>query len=747
MPALSECLPGVLVTVLGKGFMYQAHATDQEINKGMLEAAERMSVGGGVNVFVSRDTALDPAFRRYLDQLDPRARATHVVTVLDPATSLAVSDPETLRSVAAGLDLPVSTVEPIAGEDVVPVDVTGRVTALEAAGYRILPPSAVAQRAALLDAVRLSEAPSSIQEGLERLAGWHEKVGRTRTDLGLASPEEVAHTGPGIHATTYALGAYVARYGQSPASASRYGQSPASASRYGQSPAFAPLTSTEPLMVDSVASAIGGDLTPVSPAVLAHLLHDAPGSSALVTGTAAGTTTEQVFWLTSDENGALAWHDPRAADATQLFSMDGGNDWRTAVLEREDARAMLVGPDGVPVALPEPGEAVVGPRHHEVTYVGPWPQTNLSKYGLDSVDITGLPIVAVDVRYQSGEGLPLDREQFVEIRATLQRYYLNNVRPMVIATRQHHEIEQLAQTYEATVVQHKVQPGIDDRSEWQVIRPGEASKTFDVPVVTAEILNAASLPGTTAREPLPPVLVEFLTQGSYQQAAEHLAANADQLRDPAVLTAAEGLAANFPGDLRLQGLDLALRVAAREPIVNGAPIEPTDLSLFHSKQPWPAGRSLDARFVFDYLTSSTGWRKSESTSDDQVHGNRMTWDTLLLQGMLDGLVDPTDAVTLVHAVGESYDERAAWAAAKGKEVAQAHASIFDAVKLLLSNDWVAGSDGWRQVLSSVNCLSGADRVPWHFRLQRLLKSGRFAETSKLADDFRALINEIMLCQY
>ncbi|MGV9210243.1 hypothetical protein ACTFTM_00090 [Micromonospora sp. RB23] len=721
----------MLVSVLGKGFIYQPASIDPQINADLLETANGMTVSPGVTFFVTRDSALDPALLRYLDQLDPRARASYTVTVLDPETLSPVTDPETLRSIAAGLDLPVATVAPIAGADVVPVEAVGHVTALEAAGYRVLPPSAAAQRAALLDAVSLPGTPSSIREGMERLAAWHERAALTRTQLGLGvSPGDLTHAGPAAHATTYALGAYAARYGGTDA--------------------FDLLTSTEPPTANRVASAIGGTLTPVRPAALQSLLRRSPGSAALVTGTAVGTSTEQVFWLTSDENGALTWHDPRAVGATQVFDIDGGTDWRTAVLERDDARAMLVGPDGVPVALPEAtGPVAVRPLHHEVTYVGPWPQENLSRYGLNSVDFEGMPVIAVDVRVQSGEGRPLDREQFNSIRASLERYYLNNVRPTIVGTRQHDEIERLARTYDAAVVQQVMQGGIDARSGWQVLRPDAAPRTFDGATVTRDMLDAADLSGMTARAPLPPVLVDFLTQNSYQQAAEHFADHADQLRDPGVLTAARDLTARFPEDLRLRGLDLALRVAARAPVVvGGQPIEPTLVSLFHDGQPWPAGRSLDSRFVFDYLTSSTGWLGELETGPGahppKTHGTRMAWDTLLFQGMLDGAVDATDAVTLVRAVGESYEERATRAAAGAKEFAQAHASIFEAVKLLLDPDRVAGSDAWRRVLS-VECLTGADRVPWHFRFKELLASDRLNGMPGVADEIKELTHEILTC--
>ncbi|MGC4856316.1 hypothetical protein ACLQ24_23780 [Micromonospora sp. DT4] len=720
----------MLVSVLGKGFMYQPTSSGSQVNADLLETANGLSVPQGVTVFVSRGSAFDPALLRYLNQLDPRVRAGYTVMVLDPEKRSPVTDVTALREVAAGLDLPVYAAAPVEGADVVPVDHAGFVTPEASAGYyRILPPSAVAQRSALLDAVRLPGTPSSIQEGLDRLARWHEQVTVTRTQLGLGTnPGDLAHTEPGTHATTYALAAHAARYGGARA--------------------FDALTTTEPLTANQVASALGGTLTPVGPAALADGLRRSPGSSALVTGKVTGTSIEQIFWLTSDENGELAWHDPRAAVGAQVFDIDGGNDWRTAVLERDDARAMLVGPDGMPVALPEAvGPAVVGPLNHEVTYVGPWPAKTRDGYRLNPGDLAGMPVIAVDVRVQSGKDRPLDRGQFVEIRSRLERYYLNNVRPTVVATRQHNTIEEFARTYDAAVVQRVMQPGIEDRPGWQVIRPGAAAHTFDGAAVTREMLDAADLSGMTVREPLPPVLVEFLSHESYQQAAQDFAEHADQLREPAVLTAARDLAARFPEDLRLQGLDLALRVAERAPEPAGAdPVQPVLMHMFDAQPPWPAGRPVDARFVFDYLTASTRWQDElapdTGTQPGTTHSNRMAWDSLLFQGMLNGLfqgmpnggIDPTEAVVLARAVGESHMERAARAAVDGaKESAQAHASIFEATKMLLSND----PAGWRQVLS-VDCLSGADRVPWHFRFKELVESDRFKELVK-NDRFKELV--------
>ncbi|GAA0587352.1 hypothetical protein GCM10010172_85580 [Paractinoplanes ferrugineus] len=716
MPTTADCLPGTLVSVPGKGFFYLADATDARVNADLLSAAARQDTPGGVTLFVHRDRALDESLIRYLNQLDPRARATTTITVLDPETLGPVTDVPALRHLADRLHLPVLAPGPVDGRDVLPVGPDGQVTAGPAAAHLILPPAVAVQRIALADAVSLADPPPTIAAGLAQMATWERRNAATRAELGLpATPADVIPTGPGAQAVTYAVGQLKARFGN-----------------LGSVDVFGLLTSTTPGTVEQLVAGLGGTLAPVRPAALAHQLRTHPGSLAMVTGTAPGSADQQVLWLSSAESGNLTWHDPRTT-GTPAFNIDGAQDWRTAVLERDDARVFMLDADRHPVALPEP---VTEPIRDATTInpptsarplgpgaiaIGPWPQETLDRYGLSALELGGRPVITIDVR----EVRPrvLDPVQHNALKHTLERYWLHNVRPTVLATIRNPQVEALVRTYQGGLIQ-QVPEGLGGRV-WTATGPGGVPQKFSGPVVTPEMLDAADMaPVDRDRplhdDPLPPVLVTQLSHNSYQEAAEHFVEHGPELRDPSVLSAMDDIADKLPGDARLDAHRLMLDVAARAPYLAGPdPIAPQSRTSFDPEPAWPLDRPVDLRFLLDYLTAADLVPGADGTPPPGRYQTRLLWNGLLLQAMLGRALTPAETTILARGVGESDLERATRPPG-APEIARAHASIFEALSAMLDERQPGVTDDRQALLQLAECLTGADRVAWHFLIKDIL---------------------------
>ncbi|MGW0435751.1 hypothetical protein ACWDV4_24825 [Micromonospora sp. NPDC003197] len=753
--SMADCLEGALRTVLGQGFYHQPAAQPDAVDGLLINVAEGLSVPGELHLFVRQQAPRDEALRRYLDQLDPALRAELSVVALDDSGHL-VTDPAELRSLADWLDLPVhAPVEVKHSDGFVPVDQAARATPLEPIAYQALPTGLAAQRKAATEALReppaaVADASENVSVGMTQVRQWLDRAAAIRAELGLPPASNVPLSGGrATHTTTYAAGAYLARFG-----------SPAKSS-------LVDLLQHRELNPRQVVEAIGGAdtaTTTAAPTVVASHLRRHPGHAALV------IASDQVFWLMSDATGALHWVDPRSALTPVSFDVDGAQDWRTAVLERNSTQVLMVDASGrrteldrsvapapVPIApISLPTDARSG-QHGEVL-IGAWPPENQTKHHLSNLDATNLPVIAVDVRHIPGTQ-QLEPTQLNALNNASLRHFLNNARPIIVSTAGSAQVTQLAHQFGGALIS-RVPTNLG--FEWQLHVPAVGhTETLAGPQLTQAMIDRAGAALAALEpvlpKPLPPVLVELLSVNTYDEARAHFRDNFEKFRDPAVGEAMRDLTAKFPQNDLLQVFRLAIEIGQRAPFLAGeTPLEPTVRNSLDPEQPLPAGRPIDLTFVFDYLSARSLPPAQPDAPPLGDHQTRQLWDGLLLQAMLGQQLSRAQAVVLARGVGEMDAERAL-RVANAPETARAHASIFDTIGALLKigqarrtslvDGVVRPEADWRSLLSIANCLTGADRVPWHYRFRDVLEPHltQVGITEQLSNELAEIRDLIYVC--
>ncbi|GAB2964941.1 hypothetical protein GCM10027280_62210 [Micromonospora polyrhachis] len=747
--SIADCLEGALHTVLGQGFYHQPAAQPDAVDSHLINVAEELSVPGEVHLFVRQHAARDEMLRRYLDQLDPAVRGELSVVALDNSGNV-VTDTAQLRSMADWLDLPVHAPLTVGHRDgLIPVDQTARQTALPPIAYQVLPSGIAAQRQAALEALRdtppaAANANTNVSAAMANVHRWLDRAEAIRTTLGLSPAVDAPLPGARpTHTTMYAVGTYLARFGSTTL------------------PALVDLLHHTELTPQQVTEAIGGPdaTTSATPTVVANHLLRNPGHAALV------TASDQLFWLLSDAAGAPHWVDPRSGRTPVVFDVDGAQDWRTAVLERSSTQVLMVDATGrrteldrsvpqtrtptAPISLPTDARA----GEHGVVLIGAWPPGNQTKYGLSNLDSTNLPVIAVDVRQLRQS---LEPTQLNALRNASLRHFLNNARPIIVSTAANSQVAELAKQFGGALLS-RVPTKLD--SEWQLHVPDAGlTTTFADPQLTQAMVEqaAAALAALgPVHEPLPPVLVELLSFNTYDEAGAHFRDNFEKLRDPVVGEAMRVVAARFPQDNPLQVFRLATEISQRAPFLAGAtPLEPAVRDSINAEPPLAPNRPIDLTFVFDYLTSR-GLPAQADTQPVGAHQTRLLWDGLLFQAMLGQQLTRAEAVTLARGVGEVDAERARRVAG-APETSQAHAMIFDALGSLveksvkgdLPGDGVVGPRvNWKAQLSIADCLTGADRVPWHFRIKEVLVPHfkQLGVAEDLHEELTEIRDEIYFC--
>ncbi|MCI4061382.1 hypothetical protein MRQ36_01840 [Micromonospora sp. R77] len=735
-----ECLGGTLQSVPGRGFYFQAGLTGGDlVDEALRSTAQDIPVPSQVAMFLRTD--IEPAhrdgLRSYLENLDSAARAIITLVALSPLGVLV--DATRLREFADRYDLPVYAPASMRGEEsFVAVDATGTETAAEPAAHLVLPRNAMAQRTAL---ERLSAAlERSAADPAAQAEQWLSIVGDLQAELGVEpapTADQDAYRGREEHATTYAIGTYISLFHRAPDQLTDL------------------RTRTRPLGVGETFDVIGARPAMVEPQRTIDFLRTHPGAAALVSGLSFSSPTRQLLWLTSGGDGALSWADPRAGERVP-FSVDSSADWRTSVLYGEETVTAVFDSNGEPTALPDvpaeiltsvppapligvPPGAIARPRDGMVL-IGDWPESAQKRLGLDRIDVTGLPVVALDVQELRTERT-LDPGQRNVLGTTLQRLQAAGARPIVIASARSDVVEAIVQRHRGTLMQ-VIPKNLDFTIE---VRTGSTVSRTSGPL-DQQAVNDAAAPGQDRPLPVPPVVRGLLNTDTWEQARDYVQANlaelttrsaVDGLREMREATTEPeqndlpGTAELAPSDRRLRAFEVIAAIGTNVGFRAGeTALEPTARLTMTTEPPIAFDRSVDLTFVFDYLTARS---LPPIANDSHVPGpyqTRLLWDGLLFQAMLDRKIAPQQAVVLRDAADQSPADTARITIGE-LPTGHAHALIFDAVSRLLERyfpefatnagrgaDWETVREHLRAVLTET-CLTGEDRVPWHFRLEKV----------------------------
>ncbi|NGM15662.1 hypothetical protein [Verrucosispora sioxanthis] len=735
MGVLEDCLE--FLTMAGQGkVVLRTGSAAAPLDAGLTSLIETTVTSGDVSVFLPMDQAGAAGLRAYLRGLVDKG-VDAVVALIDPGATTLVTDPEKLlavqRDLGVALHAPVDAVAPgLLPEDrLFPVGVNGLKASADAvpASYRLLPEGQAVQRAALSD-LKTSQVPASI----ERLRGW------------LTGSPARAGSWPGDHSAVAAV--HHALYDTLPG---------------GEVDKL--LSSPRPVSLGTLQELLRGRLASLDPGTVWSEFSAGRAAAALIHGWPDGDANPRAFWLVRDPgDGRMYWADPLAHGELLPADLDGAHDERAAILERQKSTALLVDASGNPY-VPTAGTAVEAVPlvsmharpHGQSLLVGAWPQaarSTIRKQILDVVFGFDSPVIAVDVR----RGQPLDGRSTMdgELKAALNESLKRATgAPVVVATEYNDDLMWLVRNQYggATVVPSTGNLG--GLEGWDVHGQGLPERYS---VLSADVLvHAGRQASRTAVVPAPQVLREFIASPSWPEAEQYFRANRAELLTPESITAVRALVDQyharastlgpdgrahedhpfFVPDRALPAFGVLLEVASRtanDPRTE--PVTPNDPSLLADRVPYTA--LADESLFFGYLSN----RPVPGSAGGFQDG--LLWLRQLIGAMfaepITG-VGPAAVVDTLAAKGELEGERAARNPGS-PEFFRAHATV--AAALLQTIDPVrwGGSVSPHAQITAIDCLTGEDRVAWHYIIKQEVQPIVPPPTQ---NELRLLIEDIATC--
>ena len=716
MAGIAECLEGALHTVMGPGMgiYWQPAGAADAVDRDLMGLTGEMTTEGRVTLFVRNDVPLDEALRNYLHR-DPSLLGDLDVRVVGPNGEPAGLADE--QRVANFLDLPVkSSQRPGAFK----LDANGSMTLDERAPRLVLPETVEAQRTAANKALSTPRAadPAGRFAAVNSYSSSPTLLDRQPTYGALPAGERIPHT------ATHALGVFRTYVGDGVPGAVRD-----------------LLLSPQMITPHQLVAAIGGAdaLRPARPEQLANHLTANPGRFALVLGQG------QAHFLLPDAENNLHWAPP-GGTGTVPFDVEGMHDPFTQLLEGKDARVLVLDPNGavVPidgldkVALAPPAEFNLPTDARALpgggTMIGQWPEQTVRKLGLDQVDLTGTPRIQVDVRLNPGtKDLAPGLDNALHNAGF--RYFLHDNRPLVLSTVETPQVIEAANLSGGVALYPTPLPGLDSNVQWNLHVPETGATTvLGTGKLTQDMIEAAKaalaqLP--TLYRGLPQQLKNLLSLNSYAEAREHWSNNLADLRSPEVGEALRSLAAEFPHEPVVQVMRLAHTIGERTDFrFADPPIEPKVRNSLETEPALPPELKADLSFVFDYLTARDLSPATPGGEPPGPYQTRLLWDGLLFRMMLGRNLTRDESLILINGVNADEYSKAV-KSPEALAVSGAHAAIFNAIHQLEQAGlaWLNEPDkgnqhvniNWGELLSAVDCLPGEDRVPWHFRLNKVLE--------------------------
>ncbi|WP_433550520.1 hypothetical protein ACQP08_21585 [Micromonospora zamorensis] len=593
----------------------------------------------------------------------------------------------------------------------VPIESTEKLgtTGRSATTYRLLPDALVANSQKLGELATGTQPPSVAKLASYSAAGGSSTAGGDGFVAGDLTP---------------LAGVYYATFGDLP-----------------QLPLAELLASTSPLSRTGLNAALGWEPRPMPLVNVVREFKSGRASAALVHAPSESRTPGSL-WMVKDHAGKLVW-----ANGTQPVAsvvLDGAVDERAANLEDPHSEFVLVGPKGLPYRPELPPEPTWTPRlsanarrSGDTILLGPDGPYAATKEIMRQIDLRDGPIVLVNVRRggPSKHGSTLDELTANSLHHILEK---NPAISVVVATEDNDQLKSIV------VNQHgrsSVQPTmLGFERFWAVEGPGSSYPEQYQSLTGGALARAVALADKPEAGPSE-LVAGLINQPTWKGVESYLEQHSSELLTREVvreLTHLESVSvANgerpsrygigqvkdhpfYRPNLTLEAhralIEQGLR-AKEDPELGGKrPLEPQHASLMDAIEPHT--QTADSSLFLGYLTS----RPLDAARLGQAVGDYVTgllWLRELLQATRNPeitKVDLADVLAVVRAKGELEEERAARRPGQ-PEIFRAHAAM---VAVIADFERVGGAPAdWRERLKATDCLTGTDRVFWHFMISNV----------------------------
>ncbi|MFJ6167492.1 hypothetical protein ACIQH6_20400 [Micromonospora orduensis] len=590
----------------------------------------------------------------------------------------------------------------------VPIEPTEKLgtTGRSATAYRLLPEALVANRQKLGELATGTQPPSVAKLASYSAAGGSSTAGGDGFIAGDLTP---------------LAGVYYATFGDLP-----------------QLPLAELLVSTSPLSRMGLNAALGWEPRPMPLANVLREFESGRASAALVHASSESRTAGSL-WMVIDGAGRLGW-----ANGTQPVApvvLDGAVDDRAASLEDPHSEFVLVGPTGLPYRPDLPPEptwttrlSANARRKGDTILLGPVGPYAATKEIMAQLDHHDGPIVLVNVRRgaPSKHGSTLD-----ELTANSLHHLLakNPAIKVVVATEDNDQLKSIV------VNQHgrsTVQPTMLGFERFWAVEGPRSSYPEQYQSLTGGALARAVALADPPKAGPSELVAGLINQPTWKDVESYLDQYSSELFTREVLreltylasvSAANGERPSrygigqvkdqpfFRPNLTLEAFQAVIEQGLRakeDPELGGRrPLEPQHASLMDAIEPHT--QTADSSLFLGYLTS----RPLDAARLGQAVGDYVT-GLLWLRELLQAAKDPEKTkvslarvLAVVRAKGELEGERAARRPGQ-PEISRANAAM---VALIADFERLGRAPAdWRERLKALDCLTGTDRVFWHFMI-------------------------------
>ncbi|WP_088949077.1 hypothetical protein [Micromonospora zamorensis] len=699
-------------------FLYQGAGSDSmQPNAQVYDLAARTMVADGVALLVPDSAFKSPTLRAYLRDVVAGDGRLVVVPFGQEDSGLLPLESAVRAQDMVGIviGVPGSAVQggvPTGlGARLVPVESTAELgtPARSAAAYRLLPEALVANRRKLAELARADQQPSVTKLVSYSATGGSRTAGGDDFAAGDLSP---------------LAGVYHARFGDLP-----------------NLPLAQLLVSTSPLSRPHLTDALGLHSMPMPLANVLREFESGRAAAALVHAP-SDSPTPGSFWVVKDDAGQLLW--ASGTEPVAPVVLDGAVDPRVAVLEHPYSEFVVVAPDGSPYRPELPAEPTWTPRVSanarrtgNTILLGPDRPSAVSEEIMAALERYDGPSILVNVRRgaRSGHGSTLDKLIAESLHHTLAK---NPAITLVVATESNDELKFIVADQHG---RSSVQPTMKGFERVWDVQGARSPHGETYPSLTPAFGRALALADPPKAVPSE-LVANLITQPTWVAAEEYLKQFSADLVNRQVAgeltglesaSVANGERPSRSGNGKIKDspfyrpdrtlpafrvlIEQELRAQGDPKPDGGPPLEPQHARITEPIEPHT--RTADSSLSLGYLTA----RGLDAAHLGEEVGDYMTgllWLRELMRAATD--VDKTkfslaDARAVVGAKGELEEERAARRPHQ-PEIFRAHAAVVEAIAKIIA---VGGVDAnWRELIKAADCLTGTDRLAWHFIFRHVI---------------------------